>query len=84
MTYMPKWMFESPTKEWALKVLDDAPRGSAKSAINPALTKEQVYQVVYQYVLTMKPKEVMNKLMYKRVLQMVLNQKRPRMDKGRD
>ncbi len=66
------------TKEEALKMLADAPHTDKPSRFNPGLTCSQGISVIENYVMTLKPGEILNVLTVKRVYQVCLNKKRPR------
>jgi hypothetical protein len=65
------------TKEEALKMLEDAPLGDSPSKLNPLLTKTQAVNIVINGIKALKY-DVLPDIFEKRVYQVCLNQKRPR------
>ena len=66
------------TREEALKMLSNAPRINKPSKLNPALTCEQCTIIVENSVASEKPGTVLDALTVKRVYQVSLNQKKPK------
>ena len=66
------------TREEALEMLAVAPRTNKPSKLNPYLTCEQCTTIVEKSIETVIPGSVLDALTVKRVYQVCLNQKRPR------
>jgi hypothetical protein len=62
------------TKEDALTLLENAPQDGQPSRVNPALTRYQAVQIVYNYVVSLKDSEVLADIFERRVCQVALDQ----------
>lgn len=66
------------TREEALEMLKNAPRTNEPSRLNPSLTCKQGVDIVENAVKAKKPGSILDDIIEKRVYQVCLNQKRPR------
>jgi hypothetical protein len=66
------------TKEEAIELLADAPRGDKPARLNPILTQSQAVEIIEKAIINKPDGAILDDIFEKRVWQVVKNQRQPR------